>query len=96
MVQFDPQRFADICRRHDVSRIRVFGSASRGEAHPGSDIDVLVDFTAPKGLFELVRLEDELSTFFGQPVDLVTEPGLSPYFREPILSSAAVIFDAAA
>ena len=96
MVQFDPQRLADICRRHDVARLRVFGSASRGEAGPDSDIDLLVDFAAPKGFFELIRLEDELTAFFGRPVDVVTEPGLSPYLREPILASASVIFDAAA
>jgi hypothetical protein len=96
MVQFDPQRLADICRRHDVARMRVFGSASRGEAGPDSDIDFLVDFAAPKGFFELIRLEDELEAFFGRPVDVVTEPGLSPYLREPILASASVIFDAAA
>jgi predicted nucleotidyltransferase len=96
MVQFDRQRLADICRRHDVARLRIYGSASRGEAGRDSDIDLLVDFAAPKGFFELIRLEDELEAFFGRPVDVVTEPGLSPYLREPILASASVIFDAAA
>jgi hypothetical protein len=96
MVQFDRKRLADICRRHDVVQLRIFGSASRGEAGRNSDIDLLVDFAAPKGFFELIRLEDELEAFFGRPVDLLTEPGLSPYLREPILASASVIFDAAA
>lgn len=96
MVQFDRNRLAEICRRHDVRRIRIFGSASRGEAGANSDIDLLVDFASPKGYFELIRLEDELEAFFGRPVDVVTEPGLSPYLREPILASASVIFDAAA
>ncbi|KPJ97171.1 MAG: hypothetical protein AMS20_17540 [Gemmatimonas sp. SG8_28] len=96
MIQFDRMRLADICRRHDVARVRIFGSASRGEAGPDSDIDLLVDFAAPKGFFEVIRLEDELEAFFGRPVDVVTEPGLSPYLREPILTSASVIFDAAA
>jgi hypothetical protein len=96
MIQFDRMRLADICRRHDVAQVRIFGSASRGEAGPDSDIDLLVDFAAPKGFFELIRLEDELEAFFGRPVDVVTEPGLSPYLREPILTSASVIFDAAA
>lgn len=96
MVQFDRKRLADICRRHDVAQVRIFGSASRGEAGPDSDIDLLVDFATPKGFFELIRLEDELEAFFGRPVDVVTEPGLSPYLREPILTSASVIFDAAA
>jgi predicted nucleotidyltransferase len=96
MVRFDASQLAAICRRHDVHRLRLFGSVARGEARPGSDIDLLVDFAVPKGFFDLIRLEDELRALFGQPVDLVTEPGLSPYFREPILGSASVIFDAAA
>lgn len=95
MVRFDSQRLAGICQRHDVSRLRLFGSVARGQAKPGSDIDLLVDFAVPKGFFELIRLEDELQTLFGRPVDLVTERGLSPYFREPILADASVIFDAA-
>jgi predicted nucleotidyltransferase len=96
MVQFDRKRLAEICQRHDVQRLRIFGSASRGEAGPHSDIDLLVDFASPKGFFELLRLEEELKALFGRPVDVITEPGLSPYLREPILASASVIFDAAA
>lgn len=96
MIQSDRKRLAELCRRHEVRRLRIFGSASRGEAGPESDIDLLVDFAAPKGFFELLRLEDDLEVFFGRPVDVITEPGLSPYLREPILASASVIFDAAA
>jgi predicted nucleotidyltransferase len=79
-----------------VTRLRLFGSTSRGEERPESDIDLVVDFNAPKGFLELIRLEDELQAVFDRPVDLVTEPGLSPYLRRSILSSASVIFDAAA
>ncbi len=96
MVTFDQKRLAEICRRNDVTRLRLFGSTARGVERPDSDIDLIVDFGAPKGLFELIRLEDELQAVFDRPVDLVTEPGLSPYLRRSILSSASVIFDAAA
>jgi predicted nucleotidyltransferase len=96
MVAFDQKRLADICRRNGVTRLRLFGSTLRGEERPESDIDLIVDFGAPKGFFELIRLEDELQSFFDRPVDLVTEPGLSPYLRRSILSGASVIFDAAA
>jgi predicted nucleotidyltransferase len=96
MVPFDQKRLAEICRRNDVTRLRVFGSAARGEERPDSDIDLLVDFGAPKGFFELIRLEDEFEALFERPVDVVTEPGLSPRLKRSILSSAAVLFDAAA
>ena len=90
MVQFDRKRLAEICQRHDVAQLRIFGSASRGEAGPDSDVDLLVNFESPKGFFELIRLEDELGAFFGRPVDVITEPGLSPFLREPILASASL------
>ncbi len=96
MVEFDSKRLAEICRRNDVILLRVFGSASRGEERADSDVDLLVDFGSPKGFFELLRLEDELEALFGRPVDIVTEPGLSPFLKGTIMSSAAVIFDAAA
>jgi predicted nucleotidyltransferase len=96
MVAFDQKRLADICRRNDLTRLRLFGSTSRGEERPESDIDLIVDFGAPKGFFELIRLEDELQAVFDRQVDLVTEPGLSPDLRRSILASAYVIFDSAA
>ena len=37
----DLQRFAEICHRYGIARIEVFGSVARGEAGPGSDVDLL-------------------------------------------------------
>ena len=96
MFTFDRNRLADLCQRHGVTRLRLFGSAVRGEERPDSDIDILVDFENPVGFLELIRFENALSEFFGRSVDLVTEPGLSPFIRDSVLSSASVIFDAAA
>ena len=96
MIQFDTVRIAEICQRHDVARLRVFGSTARGEEGPESDIDLLVDFASPKGLFELLRLEHELEAFFGRPVDLMTEEGISPFLRAAIRASAVLLVDAAA
>jgi predicted nucleotidyltransferase len=96
MVNFDRNRLADLCQRHGVTRLRLFGSAVRGEEHPDSDIDIIVDFEIPVGFLGLIRFENALSEFFGRRVDLVTEPGLSPFIRDSVLASASVIFDAAA
>ena len=96
MVNFDRTRLADLCQRHGVTRLRLFGSAVRGEEHPDSDIDIIVDFETPVGFLGLIRFENALSEFFGRRVDLVTEPGLSLFIRDSVLASASVIFDAAA
>lgn len=96
MVQFNRERLEILCAEHKVQRLRVFGSAARGEERTDSDIDLLVDFSIPVGFFELIELEEQLAKFFGRSVDLLTERGLSPYLRDSILSDAQVLFDAAA
>ncbi|MEQ9401914.1 MAG: nucleotidyltransferase family protein [Longimicrobiales bacterium] len=92
MVQFDESRLAESCRRHGITRLRLFGSAVRGEDGPESDVDLIADFGVPVGNFELIRAEDELAEFFGRPVDLLTEPAISRFMRDEVLASAQVIF----
>lgn len=96
MVHFDSNALARLCKEHGVRRLRIFGSAARGEERPDSDVDLIVDFGRPTGFIELVRLERLLGEIFGRSVDLVTEPGLDPYIRDSVVSSASVLFDAAA
>jgi predicted nucleotidyltransferase len=92
MVQFDEGHLADHCRRHGIVRLRLFGSAVRGEDGPQSDVDLIADFGVPVGYFELIRAEEDLAEFFGRPVDLLTEPAISRYMRDEVLASAQVIF----
>jgi hypothetical protein len=90
---FDTQALIDICRRNDVAMLGVFGSMARGEATPHSDIDLLVQFSSRKSLLALVRLERQLSDALGRKVDLLTEPALSPYLRERIMSELHVVYE---
>jgi hypothetical protein len=53
--------------------IGIFGSYSRGEERPDSDLDILITIKKSIGLFEFVRMERELSALLGIKVDLVTE-----------------------
>jgi predicted nucleotidyltransferase len=96
MVHFDSNALAKLCEEEGVRRLRIFGSVARGEERADSDIDLIVDFGRPAGFLTLVRLERLRSEVFGRPVDLVTEPALDPYIRDSVLSSASVLFDAAA
>lgn len=92
MVQFDANHLAAYCRRHGIVKLRLFGSAVRGEESSESDVDLIADFGVPIGYFELIRAEVELTEFFGRPVDLLTEPAISRYMRDEVLASAQVIF----
>ena len=91
-----PDALARICARHDIDRLRVFGSVARGDDGAESDLDLVADFSSPKSLLDLVRIERELSEHFGRTVDLLTEGGLSPYLRDRILSEAKVVYERAA
>ena len=68
-----------------VKSLAFFGSAARGEAKATSDIDILVEFDKPVGLFTFIRLKQRLSEILGRQVDLVTQEALKPQLREHIL-----------
>jgi len=78
---------ADLHQR-GVKSLAVFGSLARGEATPASDMDVLVEFDRPVGLFEFIRLKIYLEELTGRRVDLVTPDALRPGMRTAILNEA--------
>ncbi len=81
-----------ILTRHGAARIGIFGSWARGEARPGSDIDILVDFRPTKSLLSLVAIERELSEALGIKVDLLTEKAVSPHLISRIRTGTRVIY----
>jgi predicted nucleotidyltransferase len=42
--------------RYNINRIGVFGSYARGDTHSGSDVDVLVEFSEPISLIQLISM----------------------------------------
>lgn len=65
-------QIAEIVAAHGGRNVRVFGSVARGQARPGSDVDLLVDLDRGTGLFGLSAMEIELAQLLGCPVDVVT------------------------
>jgi hypothetical protein len=94
---FDPAALANLCRRHRISRLSLFGSELKGTARPGSDVDLLVEFAdgAKPGLFGLASIEMELSALLGgRVVDLRTPADLSKFFRDDVLRKSEVQYAA--
>ncbi|MGC8492631.1 MAG: nucleotidyltransferase family protein [Syntrophobacteraceae bacterium] len=88
---------AQLCRRHYIRRLSLFGSALRGEDRPDSDVDLLVEFEPGKspGLLGLAGIEVELSALLGgRRVDLKTAGDLSRHFRNEVMRTAAVQYAA--
>ena len=71
-----------------VQSLAVFGSCVRGTASSESDIDLLVTFSEPVGLFAFVRLKSYLEKILERDVDLVTPDALRDSMKTEILESA--------
>ncbi len=71
-----------------VSSLSIFGSVARDEAGPESDVDLLVEFGVPVGLFEFVALKDFLEGLLGRRVDLATPDALRESMKAEVLREA--------
>jgi hypothetical protein len=76
--------------------LAFFGSVTRDDFGPGSDVDVLVEFAPGKtpGL-AFFRMQDELSELLGRRANLNTVGFLSPYYREQVIHESVPVYDAA-
>lgn len=90
-LPIEPDTLAELCRRHRIRKVSLFGSQLKGTARSDSDIDLLVDFEAGADitLLDMVRIEIELSDLLGgRKVDLRTAEDLSRYFRDEVVRTA--------
>ncbi|WP_230671163.1 nucleotidyltransferase family protein [Rathayibacter sp. Leaf248] len=76
----------EVLARYGASNPRLFGSVARGDARPGSDVDLSVDLESGAGnpLLRVAGIGEELSRILGVRVDVVTEQLL----REPVAATA--------
>lgn len=71
-----------------VKTIGIFGSFARGEQTKKSDIDLLVEFKAPIGMFKFMELEDYLGRKLGIKVDLATADALKSLIKPRVMEEA--------
>lgn len=81
-----------IAEAHGVGRVYLFGSYARGEATPGSDIDLRVDKGQLKGLFALGALYADLEDRLGKPLDLLTTGSLDDTFLRRIAAEEVLLY----
>lgn len=81
-----------IKKQFKVKSIGIFGSYVRGDSNKRSDVDVLVEFSEPIGMFIFLDLEEYLQGIFGLKVDLVSKKALKPKIGEYILNEVVYIW----
>lgn len=80
-----------------ISKAWLFGSFSRGEETPESDIDLMVTFIpgAKVGLFRFNQIKEDLEKLTGRSIDLVTEKSLLPFAIESVMADRILIYERA-
>ncbi|MBI4712075.1 MAG: nucleotidyltransferase family protein [Planctomycetes bacterium] len=77
--------------RYKIRKLGVFGSYVRAEHKRNSDIDILVDFAEPVGLFRFMDIEEYLEGLLKAKVDLVSKRAMKPHIGKHILSEVVYI-----
>jgi len=90
---------AELCRRYQVQRLDVFGSAARGtDFDPArSDVDLLVRYLPERepDFGAYLELRDALADRLGRPVDLVMDTAVeNPFIRAGIERSRQPVYAA--
>ncbi|MFA6269682.1 MAG: nucleotidyltransferase family protein [Candidatus Paceibacterota bacterium] len=80
------EKISPILRAYGIKKASVFGSVSRGDDRPDSDVDLLVELgPGPMGMIKFIGLKHKLEDSLGKDVDLVTEGNINkhmePYIR---------------
>ena len=75
-LSFEREVLADVCRRHHIRQLSLFGSVLKGIERADSDVDLLVEFIPEKapGLLGLAEIEAELSNLLGGVPSICERP----------------------
>jgi uncharacterized protein len=95
-IDIDDARLGEFCRRNQIRELLLFGSVTRNDFRPESDVDVIVHFAGKENLslLELAELQFQLNGIFGRQVHLHTDDMIHPYLRTRIRRSARVAYAA--
>ncbi|KXA96383.1 hypothetical protein AKJ39_04695 [candidate division MSBL1 archaeon SCGC-AAA259J03] len=86
---------ASFLAKRGAVKVAVFGSRIKGEAGPGSDLDILVKFpeSVQMSLLDRSKLQAELSEVLGVNVDILEEEELRSYIADEVKEEAKVVYE---
>lgn len=98
LIELNLQRIIDLCRKHKVKTLAVFGSILTDRFNDQSDVDLLVNFdTTDHEKWDYVSnyfdFQEALEKVLGRKVDLVVEKGLkNKYFIQTVNRTKHLIY----
>ncbi len=96
LIEINIQRIIDLCKKHKVNKLFVFGSILTGRFNDKSDIDFVVDFSKID-LADYVNnyfdLKDSLQKLLGRDIDLLEDKAINnPVLRRNIDRTKQLIY----
>lgn len=85
------ESICDLVAQHHAAKPRVFGSVARGDDEPGSDVDLLVEFTDEASVLDEIGLRLALTDLLRVEVDVVAADSLHGRLRERVLREAVPV-----
>jgi len=97
LIEANRYRLNELCKKHKVQELYLFGSATNDKFHDLSDIDFLIQF-GPVNLLEYfdnyMDLKEELEQLFSRPVDLIENTAIrNPVFRQIVDREKQLIYE---
>lgn len=84
---------SEVAKQYGVERVTLFGSYARGEARPGSDIDLRIDKGRIRGLFQLSGFHIDLEEKFKTHVDVIVTDSLDEKFLKRISREEILLYE---
>jgi len=76
----------ELKERYKIESIGIFGSYSRGDQTKKSDLDVLVTFSEPIGVYKFVEVEEFIRRKLRVKIDLVQKGALLSMIKDQVLN----------
>ena len=91
------QLIAEYFKTQPVLKAWLFGSYSRGEQRPWSDVDILVQYdrSHPIGLLKIAGMKVDLEDLLNCEVDLVEDGTLRPWAKDSVDRDKKLIYERA-
>lgn len=87
------EKISPIFKEYGIKRAGVFGSVSRGDNTPQSDVDILVSPGRSMGMFTYMHMVREIERVLGRRVDVVTEKGMNKFIKPYIMKDLQNIYE---